>query len=487
MGQHARLLGHRRSLTGASDGTRCDYDRPVPTEINDSILDAIGSTPLVRLRRIGAAVRPALLAKLEMLNPGGSIKDRVAVAMIDAAERDGKLRPGGTIVEPTSGNTGAALAMAARLRGYRVVAVMPDKVSREKINLLRAYGAEVVVAPTDVAPESPESYYSVAERLAREIPGAFRPNQYDNPANAEAHYATTGPELWEQTDGTITHLVVGVGTGGTITGTARYLREQNPSIEIIGADPAGSIFTAASPDQVHGYLIEGVGEDFWPQTLDPSVIDRYVTVSDRDAFLTTRRLALSEGILAGGSGGMALWAALEVARGIDDGDAVVVVILPDGGRSYLSKIYNDAWMTEYGFLERHGERTVGEVLRKRTAGSDVPPLVTVHAQQRVRDAVALLHEHRVSQLPVVSEHDPSAIVGSVAERGLLAHAVSDPSLLDARIADVMEPPLPAVASEDPVSAAVEVLVGERQALIVLDGGHPAGIVSRADLLEALTR
>jgi cystathionine beta-synthase len=457
------------------------------SEIRDSILETIGSTPLVRLSRIGAGVRPQLLAKVEMLNPGGSIKDRIAVAMIDAAERDGHLHPGGTIVEPTSGNTGAALAMAARLRGYRVIAVMPDKVSREKINLLRAYGAEVVVAPTDVAPESAESYYSVAERLAREIPGAFRPNQYANPANADAHYETTGPELWEQTGGAITHLVVGVGTGGTITGTARYLRERKPSIEVIGADPVGSIFTAATPADVHGYLIEGVGEDFWPPTLDRSAIDRFITVSDRDAFLTTRRLALTEGILGGGSGGMATWAALQVARGLDDSDAVVVVILPDGGRSYLSKVYNDAWMTEYGFIEHSGERTVGEVLRRRTAGSDVPPLVTVHSQQLVRDAVALLHEHRVSQLPVVSEHDPEAIVGSVAERGLLAHAVSDPSLLDARIVDVMEPPLPAVAAEDPISAAVELLVGERQALIVLADGRPAGIVSRADLLEALVR
>jgi len=467
------------------------YDRPVSAPahaaISDSILDTIGSTPLVRLRRIGANLTPQLLAKVEMTNPGGSVKDRVAVAMIDAAERDGHLRPGGTIVEPTSGNTGAALAMAARLRGYRVVAVMPDKVSREKINLLRAFGAEVVVTPTDVAPDSPESYYSVAERLAQETPGAFRPDQYSNPANPGAHYATTGPELWEQTAGAITHLVVGVGTGGTITGTARYLRERNPSIQVIGADPAGSIFTARSPEEVHGYLIEGVGEDFWPAALDTSVIDRFVVVSDRDAFLTTRRLALSEGILAGGSGGMATWAALEVARELDDPEAMVVVILPDGGRSYLSKVYNDAWMTEYGFIERGGERTVGDVLRRRTAGSDVPPLVTVHSQQPVRDAVARLLAHRVSQLPVVSEHDEEAIVGSVAERGLLAHAVNDPSLLDARIVDVMEPPLPAVGAGDPISAAVELLVGERQALIVLEDGRPTGIVSRADLLEALAR
>jgi cystathionine beta-synthase len=457
------------------------------TAIKDSILETIGSTPLVRLSRIGAGVAPMLLAKVEMLNPGGSVKDRIALAMIDAAERDGHLRPGGTIVEPTSGNTGAALAMAARLRGYRVIAVMPDKVSREKINLLRAYGAEVVVTPTDVAPSSPESYYSVAERLAGEIPGAFRPNQYANPANPDAHYDTTGPELWEQTAGAITHLVVGVGTGGTISGTARYLRERKPAIEVIGADPAGSIFTAPSLAEVHGYLIEGVGEDFWPQTFDRSLVDRFITVSDRDAFLTARRLALTEGILAGGSGGMAMWAALEVARSVAEASAVIVVILPDGGRSYLSKIYNDAWMTEYGFLERGGERTVGEVLRRRTAAGGVPALVTVHSQQLVRDAIGLLHEHRVSQLPVVSEHDADAVVGSVGERGLLAHAVSDASLLDARIVDVMEAPLPAIGAEDPVGAAVELLVGERQALLVLENGRPAGVVSRADLLEALAR
>jgi cystathionine beta-synthase len=460
---------------------------PAHTAIKDSILEAIGATPLVRLSRIDESLVPQLVAKVEMLNPGGSVKDRIAVAMIDAAERDGHLRPGATIVEPTSGNTGASLAIAARLRGYRVIAVMPDKISREKINLLRAYGAEVVVAPTDVAPESPESYYKVAERLASEIPGAFRLNQYANPANPAAHYATTGPELWEQTAGAITHLVVGVGTGGTITGTARYLRERNPAIEVIGADPAGSIFTAPTPEAVRGYLVEGVGEDFWPPTFDPSVIDRFVTVSDRDAFLTTRRLALTEGILAGGSGGLATWAALQVARAIDDPSALVVVILPDSGRSYLSKIYNDAWMTEYGFLERSGERTVGAVLRRRTSGGGVPPLITVHTQQHVRDAVALFHEHRVSQLPVVSEHDEEAVVGSVAERGLLAHAVTDARLLDARIVDVMEPPLPAVSASDPVSAAVELLVGERQALIVLEDGRPTGIVSRADLLEALAR
>src|SRR4051794_788393 len=284
--------------------------RPM-ADIKESILDTVGNTPLVRLARIGAGLKPRIVAKLESFNPGGSIKDRVAIRLIEAAERDGRLRAGGTLIEPTSGNTGTGLAIAARLKGYRVIAVMPDKMSREKIDLLRAYGAEVVVAPTDVSPDSPQSYYRVADRLTAEIPGAFQPNQYANPANPETHYETTGPELWRQTGGQVTHLVVGVGTGGTITGVARYLREQSPGVQVIGADPVGSIF---SNEEVHPYLVEGVGEDFWPQTFDPSVVDRYVTVSDRDAFLTTRRLAETEGLLVGGSGGLAVHAALEVAH-----------------------------------------------------------------------------------------------------------------------------------------------------------------------------
>src|SRR5687768_3265781 len=331
-------------------------------DIKDSILDTVGETPLVRLSRIGAGVKPQIVAKLESFNPGGSIKDRVAIRLVEAAERDGRLRPGGTIIEPTSGNTGTGLAIAARLKGYRVIAVMPDKMSKEKIDLLRAYGAEVVVAPTDVAPDSPQSYYRVADRITEEIPGAFQPNQYANPANPETHYLTTGPELWRQSGGQLTHLVVGVGTGGTITGTAKYLKEQNPAIEIIGADPVGSIY---SNDEVHPYLVEGVGEDFWPKTYDPSVVDRYVTVSDRNSFLTTRRLAETEGLLVGGSCGLAVHAALEVAAGIDDPDAMVAVILPDGGRGYLSKIFNDTWMDQYGFLERADQR-VGDVLRAKS-------------------------------------------------------------------------------------------------------------------------
>jgi cystathionine beta-synthase len=454
--------------------------------MQESILDAIGDTPLVRLSRLGKDLTPALVAKLEALNPGGSIKDRVALALIEAAERDGRLKPGATIIEPTSGNTGTGLAMAASLKGYRVIAVMPDKMSKEKIDLLRAYGAEVVVAPTDVPPDSPESYYRVADRLTAEIPGAFQPNQYSNPANPEIHYVSTGPELWRQSGGRITHLVVGVGTGGTITGVGRYLREQNPDIVIVGADPVGSIYSGGE-DGVKPYLVEGVGEDFWPETYDPAIVDRYVTVSDRDSFLWTRRLAETEGILAGGSGGLALYAAYQVAAEVDDPEAMVAVILPDGGRSYLSKVYNDAWMRQYGFLDREEVLTVGDVLRRKTDEDEIPPLLTVETHAKVRDAVALLHEHRVSQLPVVSGQDPHTVVGSVSERGLLRHAMDDPALLGAEIVDVMEPPFPAVAAEDGVRDAVELLADKREALLVNMNGRAAGILTRADLLESLAR
>jgi cystathionine beta-synthase len=457
-------------------------DTALQADIRDSILDTIGETPLVRLSRIGAGLKPQLVAKLELFNPGGSIKDRVALRLIEAAERDGSLRPGGTLVEPTSGNTGTGLAIAARLKGYRVIAVMPDKMSREKIDLLRAYGAEVVIAPTDVDPESPQSYYRVADRLTEELPGAFQPNQYRNPANPQTHYETTGPELWRQTGGRLTHLVVGVGTGGTITGMARYLREQNPDLVVVGADPVGSIY---SGDEVHPYLVEGVGEDFWPSTYDPSVVDRYVRVSDRDSFLTTRRLAETEGMLVGGSCGLAVHAALEVARGIDDAEAMVAVVLPDGGRAYLSKIFNDTWMASHGMLERESDRTAGDVLHAKQAAGEIPPLVVVETQQKVRDAIALLHEHRVSQLPVVSHTDPSTVVGSIGERGLLKHAADNPGIMGTSIVDVMEPPFPAVAASDPVREAVELLSGDRQALLVTEHGRPTGIVTRADLLEAL--
>ena len=314
-----------------------------------TVLDLIGNTPLVRLQRLSREVEPTLLAKLEFLNPGGSVKDRIGLRMIEQAEREGKLAPGGTIVEPTSGNTGVGLAIAAALKGYRCVFVMPDKIAEEKRALLRAYGAEVVICPTAVPPESPESYYSVSNRLAEEIPGAFKPDQYSNQANPQAHYETTGPELWEQTGGKIDALVLSVGTGGTVTGTARYLKEQKPDLLVVGADPEGSIFS--QPDNVHPYLVEGIGEDFWPTTFDPSLVDEFITVSDRDSFRIARRLAREEGILVGGSGGTAVWAMLQVAERFGP-DATLVTLIPDSGRGYLSKVYDDNWLLEHGFLER---------------------------------------------------------------------------------------------------------------------------------------
>ncbi len=316
-------------------------------DIRPSILDTIGNTPLVRLARLHP--HGNLVAKIEYVNPGGSIKDRIGLIMIEAAERDGSLQPGGTIVEPTSGNTGVGLAIAAAIKGYRLVCVMPDKMSLEKINGLRAYGAEVHVTPTDVEPEDPRSYYSVAARLVEEIPGAFSPDQYSNPANPAAHYQTTGPEIWDQTDGSIDVLVLGVGTGGTATGTAQYLKEQDPSVQVVGVDPIGSIYTAQSDDEVHTYLTEGVGEDFWPETFDPTLVDRFIQVSDADAYGMARRLATTEGILVGSSGGMAVVGALQAAS--ESPDALVVVILPDSGRSYVSKVFSDEWMIEHGFLE----------------------------------------------------------------------------------------------------------------------------------------
>src|SRR5689334_1694237 len=311
-----------------------------------TIIDLVGDTPIVRLDRVSRDVPGEILAKLEFMNPGGSNKDRIGLAMIEAAEREGKLRPGGTIVEPTSGNTGVGLAIAAAIRGYRCIFVMPDKMSQEKISLLRAYGAEVVICPTAVEPESPESYYSVSDRLAEEIPGGFKPDQYSNAANPQAHYETTGPEIWEQTGGELDVVVIALGTGGTVSGVAHYLKEQNPDLRVVGADPEGSIYS--QPDDVHPYMVEGIGEDFYPATMDLSLIDEYVTVSDRDSFVTARRMAREEGLLVGGSGGTAVWATLQTARTYGP-EATILTIVPDGGRAYLSKFYDDNYMLEYGF------------------------------------------------------------------------------------------------------------------------------------------
>ncbi|HVF54372.1 MAG TPA: cystathionine beta-synthase [Actinomycetota bacterium] len=453
-------------------------------EIHDSLLGAIGDTPLLRLSHVGKGLSCTLVAKLEMLNPGGSVKDRIGIRMIEAAERAGLLSPGGTIVEPTSGNTGVGLAIAAAVKGYRCIFTMPDKMSLEKISLLRAYGAEVVIAPTAVPPESPESYYRVADRLAAEIPGAFQPNQYFNQENPNTHYATTGPEIWEQTDGKITHFVAGVGTGGTITGIGRYLKEKNPDIINVGADPEGSIYSSKAP---RPYLVEGIGEDFWPESFDPTVVDRWVTVSDRDSFLTARAVTREEGVLVGGSGGTAVWAALEVAKecGPDD---VVVVILPDSGKSYLSKLYNESWMLEYGFIERPGTTArVGEVLaEKRTAEPNIPDLVAIPTNEKVGRAIDILQEYGISQLPVAEVEVPETtaqIVGSIHERSLLDKVFRDRDAIDRDIQGVMDAPLPVVQSSDGVEEMFEDLSKGAEAIVVADGDRPIGVLTRADLLE----
>ena len=461
----------------------------------ESILDLVGDTPLVRISRLTGDLgpresQPLLLAKLEMLNPGGSVKDRIGLPMIEAAERDGLLKPGGTIIEPTSGNTGHGLAIAAALKGYRCIFVMADKQSAEKQQLLRAYGAEVVLCPTNVAPESPESYYSVAARLARDIPGAFKPDQYWNAENPAAHERTTGPELWDQTDGRITHFVASVGTGGTISGAARVLKARNPAIQVIGADPEGSVL---SGDIARPYLTEGVGEDFFPGTYDPSVIDRWVRVSDRDAFAMARRLTREEGILAGGSCGTALVAAREVVRDLaaapDGSDAVVVVLLPDSGRSYLSKIYNDEWMRFNGLLATTGAVVrVGDLLDDRHHAGPLPDLVLARTTQRVGEAIEILQQFGISQLPVSELPDDDlieGIVGSITEKGLLDRAFRDPAIVERTVGEVMDKPLPLVALDASLDQAFALLSGDAAAVIATRGDRPVGVVTRADVLEYL--
>jgi cystathionine beta-synthase len=449
-------------------------------DVASSVLDLVGGTPLVRLDRIGQGLKCEFVAKLEFMNPGGSVKDRPAIAMVEAAEKAGLLKKGGTIVEPTSGNTGVGLAIVAARRGYRCVFVMPDKIAAEKISLLRAYGAEVVVCPTTVAPENPNSYYSVSARLTKEIPGAFMPNQYSNPANPRSHELTTGPEIWQQTAGRVTHFVAGIGTGGTITGVSRYLKRQNPKIQIIGADPEGSVFSGGSG---RPYLVEGIGEDFWPDTYDQSVVDSVVMVSDRDSFLTARRVTREEGILVGGSTGTAVWAALQVARPLGPDD-VVVVLIPDSGRGYLSKLYNDGWMADFGFL-RSGGQSVGEVISNK--GGDLPPLIHVHPDDSVRDVIAILREFGVSQVPVLKVEPPvvaAEVLGSVQDRDLLEAAFQDHDLLTRPVSEVTGPPLPTIGVGEPVEMAVS-RMEKFGAVLVFDAGHPVGILTRSDVLGAL--
>ncbi|GAA1348954.1 cystathionine beta-synthase [Streptomyces beijiangensis] len=456
---------------------------------HDSMISLVGNTPLVRLNNVTAGIRATVLAKVEYFNPGGSVKDRIAVRMIEAAEASGELMPGGTIVEPTSGNTGVGLAIVAQQKGYKCIFVCPDKVSTDKINVLRAYGAEVVVCPTAVDPDHPDSYYNVSDRLVRETPGAWKPDQYSNPNNPRSHYETTGPELWEQTEGEITHFVAGVGTGGTITGTGRYLKEvSGGKVRVVGADPEGSVYSGGSG---RPYLVEGVGEDFWPTAYDRTVTDEIVAVSDKDSFQMTRRLAKEEGLLVGGSCGMAVVAALRVAEGLGPDD-IVVVLLPDSGRGYLSKIFNDDWMNDYGFLDHTGDQpSVLDVLDHKTHGT-IPNLVHMHPEETVGQAIEVLREYGVSQMPIVKpgaghpDVMAAEVIGSVVERELLDALFTQRAALTDALEKHMSSPLPVVGSGEPVGDLMSVL-GKADAAIVLVEGKPKGVVSRQDLLAFLAK
>lgn len=453
----------------------------------DSVLETIGWTPLIRLQRITRGIRTPVYGKAEFFNPGGSVKDRIGMPIIERAEREGRLRPGGTIVEGTSGNTGIGLAIAAALKGYRCIFTLPDKMSQEKVRLLKAFGAEVIVTPTAVPPDHPDNYVMLAKRIAAETPNAILADQFYNRANPEAHYETTGPELWEQTEGRITHFVAAAGTGGTITGVGRYLKERNPAVRIIAGDPVGSILAeywrSKGERKVEGvpYKVEGIGQDKVPGTLDMGVVDEYHTVTDRDAFAMARRLTREEGLFVGGSSGLIAKVALDVARRVDDPDALVVTFLCDTGERYLSKLYNDEWMRENQLLDP--ERvTVGDVLARKNGDGQV--LVSVAPGAGVRQALNLMTLHDVSQLPVM---DGSECVGSVTESALSQRALEMPVTLDATVRDVMDAPFPIVGAGESAESTVRMLSKETPAVLVRGASGIQGIVTRSDMLHFLMR
>ncbi len=449
-------------------------------EYHRNILSLIGRTPLVKLTRVAAGVRPTVLVKPEFFNPGGSIKDRIGLKMVEAAEREGKLKKGGTIIEPTSGNTGVGLAQAACLKGYRCIFIMPDKMSQEKVRLLKAYGAEVVICPTAVPKDSPESYYSVADRLTREIPNAFQPNQYANPVNPQTHYEWTGPEIWEQTEGKLDVFVAGMGTGGTISGCARYLKEKNPNITIVGVDSEGSLYTS---DEVRPYKVEGIGEDFIPETMNLDVIDEMVRVSDRDAFVTARHMAREEGILAGGSCGAAVFGALKYARKLDE-SKLMVVILPDSGRNYLSKFYSDEYMKENGFWDPGSDAaSVADLLVAKN--KDVHSVVTIQSDDSVPEAVKLMRSYNISQLPVMNN---GQVVGSLQETVLMNRIFEDSDSLNRTVSELMSEPLPTISQDTKVASVYQLLLEGRPAALVLDEhSQPCGIVTKIDLIDHFSR
>jgi cystathionine beta-synthase len=457
--------------------TTVPSDRATGPAYCNNALEAIGNTPLVKLNKVTDGAECLVLAKVEYVNPGGSVKDRPAIAMLDAAEKQGQLKPGGTIVEPTSGNTGTGLAMAAAIRGYRCILVMPDKMSREKIDLLRAYGAEVVVTPSNVPADSPESYYGVANRLAAEIPGAFQPNQFHNHFNPDAHYHTTGPEIWEQTRGTVTHYVAGIGTGGTISGTARYLKERNPNIHVVGADPEGSIYSGDIP---RSYAVEGIGMNYLPETVDLRVIDEVVRVADRDSFLMARRITREEGLLVGGSSGTAAVAAIKLAKTLPK-DAIVVVIFPDSGRGYMSKIFNDDWMIANGFLADAKRRaTVGDVLRSKTP---IPPLITVQHDDTVKTALDLLRKYEISQIPVMRANEQ---VGSINDVGVMQAVFDHGDIVHEPVTEVMGRAFPVLEQFEEIERAYKLLTLANHAIVVTDDGDPIGVVTRQDIITFLS-